>query len=469
MAEVFTAPGAVFSASALVKKQRDFFNTGITKDVSFRIEQLKKLRDLTVRYEKEIAQALKDDLNKPEFEAFGTEIGLCIGEIDHTLKNIKSWSKARRVSTPLFHQLGSSWQIPEPYGVTYIIAPWNYPFQLLIAPLIGAICAGNTAILKPSELAPATANLMAKMINDNFDEGYVKVVLGGVEESKALLEERFDYIFFTGGTEIGRYIYMAAAKHLTPVTLELGGKSPCIVDENIQLTHTSRRILWGKFSNAGQTCVAPDYLLVNRKIKDKLITQMKEHLKEFYGDNPQQSPDYARIISTRHFDRLSRLLNAGKVIFGGQTDRDDKFISPTLLEGVTLEDAVMQEEIFGPILPIIEYDSLDEALQYIKQFEKPLALYIFSENNLIQERVMNETSFGGGCVNETVMHVGQTRMPFGGVGESGIGAYHGQSSFETFSHYKSILKKSTLMDMAIKYPPYKNNIGILKKLMSWFN
>jgi aldehyde dehydrogenase (NAD+) len=468
MAEVLSAAPGVFNAAALLKKQRDFFNTGITKDVRFRIEQLQKLRDLTIQYEKEIVQALKDDLNKPEFEAYGTEVGLCLAEIDHTLKNIRSWAKAKRVNTPLFHQLGSSWQIPEPYGVTYIIAPWNYPFQLLIAPMIGAMCAGNTAILKPSELAPATAQLVARMINNNFDEGYLKVVLGGVEESKALLEQRFDYIFFTGGTEIGRYIYMAAAKHLTPVTLELGGKSPCIVDENIQLTHTSRRILWGKFSNAGQTCVAPDYLLVNKKIKAKLIEQMKEHLKEFYGDDPQQSPDYARIISTRHFDRLNRLLSSGKVIHGGQTDRENKYISPTLLEGVTLEDAVMQEEIFGPILPIIEYDTLDEAIQYVQQFEKPLALYVFSENNLVQERVLNETSCGGGCINETVMHVGQTRMPFGGVGESGIGAYHGQSSFDTFSHYKSFLKKSTLMDMAIKYPPYKGNIGILKKLMSWF-
>jgi aldehyde dehydrogenase (NAD+) len=467
MAETLTAPSTgVFNAEQLVQKQRDYFATGITKDVDFRIQQLKKLKQLVLDNERAIIEALNKDLRKPEFEAYGTEIGLILGEIDHTIKSIRSWAKPRRVSTPLFHQLGSSWQYPEPYGVTYIIAPWNYPFQLLVAPLIGAMAAGNTAVLKPSELAPHTANLVEKMFS-SFDEGYIKVVLGGVEESKAMLEVKFDYIFFTGGTEIGRYIYMAAAKNLTPVTLELGGKSPCIVDDNIQLTHTSRRILWGKFSNAGQTCVAPDYLLVNKKIKSKLLDQMKAHLKEFYGDDPQKSPDYGRIISPRHFDRVARLMAGTNVIHGGKTDKADLFISPTFIDGPSVNDAVMQEEIFGPLLPIIEYDTIDEAIAFTKKFAKPLALYIFSENQAVVNKVLEETSFGGGCVNETVMHVGQTRMPFGGVGDSGIGGYHGQSSFDTFSHLKSILKKSTLMDMAIKYPPYKNNIGILKKLMGW--
>jgi acyl-CoA reductase-like NAD-dependent aldehyde dehydrogenase len=458
-----------FDTRAVVQKQRQYFNTGITLDVDFRIEQLKKLRKLLVDNEKAIIEALYKDLHKSEFEAYATEVGFCLTELDDTLKHLKSWAKPKRVATPLFHQLASSWRIPEPYGVTYIIAPWNYPFQLLIAPFIGALAAGNTSVLKPSELAGNTADLIYKLINENFDEGLAKVVIGGVEESKALLEQRFDYIFFTGGTEIGRYVYMAAAKHLTPVTLELGGKSPCIVDENIQLTHTSRRILWGKFSNAGQTCVAPDYLLVHRKVKDKLLQQMKTHLKEFYGDDPQKSPDYARIISTRHFDRISRLIAPDKVSYGGKTDRDDKYIAPTFLEGVSLDDAVMQEEIFGPVLPIIEYESIDEAIRFVKQFEKPLALYVFSENNRIQERVLRELPCGGGCVNETVMHVGQLKLPFGGVGESGIGAYHGQSSFDTFSHYKNILKKSTLSDMPIKYPPYKENVGIIKFLMKWLS
>jgi len=460
---------STFDAAQILKKQRAFFDTGKTKDVDFRVGQLKKLRDVIADNERAILDALKADLRKSDLEAYATEVGLVLAEIDDALKHIRSWAKPKRVSTPLFHQLGTSWRYPEPYGVTYIIAPWNYPFQLLVAPLIGAMAAGNTAVLKPSELSEQTALLIEKLFRENFDEEYIKVVLGGVEESKAMLEQRFDYIFFTGGTEIGRYIYMAAARFLTPVTLELGGKSPCIVDEDIQLTHTSRRILWGKFTNAGQTCVAPDYLLVNKRIKDKLVAKMKDHLKAFYGDDPAQSPDYGRIISQRHFDRIAKMIDPAKVIHGGETNREDKYISPTILEGVTLEDRVMQEEIFGPVLPIIEYDTLDEAIHYIKQFEKPLALYIYSENNLVQKRILDELPFGGGCVNESVMHVGQTRLPFGGVGESGIGAYHGVASFETFSHYKSVLKKSTIMDMAIKYPPYKNNMGIIKKLMSWFS
>lgn len=458
-----------FDAKAIVQKQRDFFNSGKTKSVDFRIEQLKKLRQIIVDNEKAIIQALYDDLKKSELEAYATEVGIVLVEIDDLLKNVKSWSKPQRVKTPLFHQLATSWRYPEPYGVTYIIAPWNYPFQLLIAPLAAAMVAGNTAILKPSELSEKTSILIHRLISENFDEGYIKVVMGAVEESKAMLEQRFDYVFFTGGTEIGRYVYQAAARHLTPVTLELGGKSPCIVDEDIQLTHTSRRILWGKFTNAGQTCVAPDYLLVNKKIKSKLIDKMKEHLLEFYGEDPSKSPDYGRIISQRHFDRIARMIDSEKVIVGGQTDRDEKYIAPTLLEGVSLNDSVMQEEIFGPVLPIIEYNTLDEAIAFVKQFEKPLALYIYSENSSVQKKIMQEVPFGGGCINESVMHVGQGHLPFGGVGESGLGAYHGKASFETFTHYKSVLKKSTLSDMPIKYPPYKNNVGIIKKLMAWLS
>lgn len=459
----------IFDAKAIVLRQRNFFNSGKTKSIDFRIHQLKKLRNVIVENERAIIDALYADLKKSDLEAYATEVGIVLTELDDMLKNVKSWSKAQRVKTPLFHQIATSWRYPEPYGVTYIIAPWNYPFQLLIAPLIGAITAGNTAILKPSELSEKTSLLIDKLISENFEEDYIKVVLGGVEESKAMLEQRFDYIFFTGGTEIGRYVYTAAARHLTPVTLELGGKSPCIVDEDIHLTHTSRRILWGKFTNAGQTCVAPDYLLVNKKIKSKLINKMKEHLKEFYGDNPQQSPDFGRIISERHFDRIARMIDDSKVIVGGQTDRSDKYIAPTILEGVSLDDNVMQEEIFGPVLPIIEYEKIDDAIAYIKQFEKPLALYIYSENSNVQKKIMDEVPFGGGCINESIMHVGQGHLPFGGVGESGLGAYHGKSSFETFSHYKSVLKKSTISDLAIKYPPYKNNMGIIKKLMAWLS
>ncbi|MCO5234494.1 MAG: aldehyde dehydrogenase [Chitinophagales bacterium] len=459
----------VFDAKTIVQQQRDYFSSGKTKPISFRIAQLKKLRQIIVDNESAILKALYDDLKKSELEAYATEVGIVISEIDEILKNITSWSKPQRVKTPLFHQLATSWIYPEPYGVTYIIAPWNYPFQLLIAPLLGAMAAGNTAILKPSELSENTALLIQKLISENFEEGYIRVVVGGVEESKAMLEQRFDYIFFTGGTEIGRYVYQSAAKYLTPVTLELGGKSPCIVDEDIQLTHTSRRILWGKFTNAGQTCVAPDYLLVNKKVKTKLIEKMKEHLNEFYAGNPATSPDYGRIISERHFDRISKMINPSQVIYGGQTNRAEKYIAPTFVEGVSIDDRVMQEEIFGPVLPVIEYNTLDEAIAYIKQFEKPLALYIYSENSNVQNRVLDEISFGGGCINESIMHVGQGHLPFGGVGESGIGAYHGKSSFDTFSHQKSVLKKSTITDMPIKYPPYKNNKNLIKKLMAWFN
>lgn len=463
-----TLSSTAFDAHSYVQLQREYFNTGATKSVDFRIQQLKKLRQLIVDNEQAIIKALYDDLRKSELEAYATEVGIVLAEIDYTLKNVKRWSKPQRVRTPLFHQLATSWQYAEPYGVTYIIAPWNYPFQLLIAPLIGAIAAGNTAILKPSELSDHTAQLVYNLITENFEPGFIKVVLGAVEESKAMLEQRFDYIFFTGGTEIGRYVYQAAAKFLTPVTLELGGKSPCIVDEDIHLTHTSRRILWGKFTNAGQTCVAPDYLLVNKKIKSKLIDKMKEHLNDFYGEDPALSPDYGRIISERHFDRLEQMIDPSQVIVGGKTNRDEKYISPTIIEGVSLDDKVMQQEIFGPILPIIEYESLDEAIAYIKQFEKPLALYVYSNRSSVQNKIMDEVPFGGGCINESIMHVGQSQLPFGGVGESGIGSYHGKTSFEAFSHYKSVLKKSTLTDLPIKYPPYKNNVGLIKKLMSWF-
>lgn len=468
MTTATTTSSTSFDAQKYVQDQRDFFNTGATKSVSFRIDQLKKLRQIIVDNEQAIIKALYADLRKSELEAYATEVGIVLAEIDSTLKNVKKWSKPSRVRTPLFHQLATSWRYPEPYGVTYIVAPWNYPFQLLVAPLVGAIAAGNTAVLKPSELSEHTAQLIHTLFSENFDPGFIKVVLGAVEESKAMLEQRFDYIFFTGGTEIGRYVYQSAAKFLTPVTLELGGKSPCIVDEDIHLTHTSRRILWGKFTNAGQTCVAPDYLLVHKNIKSKLIDKMKEHLDEFYGEDPALSPDYGRIISERHFDRLNRMIDSKQVIIGGVTNREDKYIAPTVVEGVSLEDKVMQEEIFGPILPIIEYEHLDDAIAYIKQFEKPLALYVYSNRSDVQKRIMEEVPFGGGCINESVMHVGQSELPFGGVGDSGIGSYHGKSSFETFSHYKSVLKKSTLSDMPIKYPPYKDNVGMIKKLMSWF-
>lgn len=466
---IFQPIKGTFDARALITAQRQFFNSKVTLSYSFRMEQLKKLRNLIVDNERAILDALHADLRKSDFEGYGTEVGFCLGEIDHTIKHLKSWMKPKRVATPLFHSIGSSHLYSDPFGVTLIISPWNYPFQLLIAPLIGAICAGNTAILKPSELAPNTSKLIDELISKNFNPEYIAVVLGAVEESRALLEERFDYIFFTGGVEIGRYVYQCAAKYLTPVTLELGGKSPCIVDENINLEVASRRILWGKFTNAGQTCVAPDYLLVDEKVKDKLLAKMKIHLKEFFGDDPQLSPDYGRIINERHFDRINRLIDSNKVFTGGKTDKSDLYISPTILENITTDDAVMGQEIFGPVLPVITYKNVNEAIDFVNKNEKPLAFYIFSENKSFSEKILQETSGGGGCINDTLMHLGNANLPFGGVGESGIGAYHGASTFDTFSHKKSVHKKSTITDLKIRYAPYKNNLPILKQLMKWLN
>lgn len=460
--------GTAFDAAALLTQQRQFFNTGKSKDVEFRIQQLKKLRQLIFDNEQHIMDALKKDLNKSTMEAYGTEIGFLIADIDHTLKDIRSLSKPRKVKTPLFHQLGSSWIQAEPYGVTYIIAPWNYPFQLAVAPMIGAMAAGNTAVIKPSEMAVHTSALLEKIINSNYDPAYLKVVTGGVNESKALLEQRFDYIFFTGGTEIGRYIYQAAAKHLTPVTLELGGKSPCFVDETFNTNWGIKRIVWGKFTNAGQTCVAPDYILVDKKAKQKFVELFAKTTKEFFGENPQQSPDYGRIINEKHFLRLARLLEKGNILMGGQTDIKDLYIAPTLLDGLSVEDPVMQEEIFGPILPVIEYEKLDDAINFVNSRNKPLALYIFSDDKMYQERILNETSSGNASINECLMHVGQFELPFGGVGESGIGAYHGKLSFDTFSHLKGVLKKSTLSDLKQRFPPYtESGTNLIKKLIGW--
>ncbi|MBX7225637.1 MAG: aldehyde dehydrogenase [Chitinophagales bacterium] len=470
MTEVLMPPiKETFDAVKLVNEQRSYFDSKITLSYSFRIEQLKKLRNLVAENEQNIMDALHADLRKSSFEAYGTEVGFILGEIDHTIKHLKKWMKPKRVGTPLFHAIGSSKIYSDPYGVTLIIAPWNYPFQLLVGPLIGAMAAGNTAVLKPSELAPHTAQLVNEMIGKTFDKKYISVVMGAVEESKALLEQRFDYIFFTGGVEIGRYVYQCAARHLTPVTLELGGKSPCFVDENINLEVASRRILWGKFTNAGQTCVAPDYLLVDEKIKDKLLDKMQTHLKEFFGENPQLSVDYGRIINERHFDRISGLIEPDKVVVGGKTDKSDLYISPTILDKILPSDPIMNQEIFGPVLPVIAYKHLDEAIKFVNDREKPLAFYVFTESSNYADKVLAETSGGGGCVNDTLMHLGNVNLPFGGVGESGIGAYHGGSSFDTFSHKKSVHKKSTISDLKIRYAPYKNNLPILKKLMKWLN
>ncbi|MEB3216780.1 MAG: aldehyde dehydrogenase [Nostocales cyanobacterium 94392] len=456
----------------IIHKQREFFQSGKTKDISFRIQQLKTLKQAVIDNEAAIFNALQADLNKPLVESFNAEIVLVIKEIEYAIKHLKNWTKPKTKPIPWQFIPASAKIYPEPLGVVLIIGTWNYPFQLIIVPLIGAIAAGNCAILKPSEIASHTSNLIAEIFAKYFNKSYMSVVEGAVETSVQLLAEKFDHIFFTGSTAVGKIVMEAAAKQLTPVTLELGGKSPCIVDTDIDIKIAARRITWGKFFNAGQTCLAPDYLLVNQKIKDYLLDEIKKCLQEFYGENPGQSPDYARIINQKQFDRLISYLdnlnnfkNPNKsIIIGGETIAKELYIAPTIIDNISWEDAVMQSEIFGPILPVIEFTEISEAINVINSQPKPLALYLFSQNENLQTRVINETSFGGGCINHTIIHYAVPSLPFGGIGNSGIGSYHGKAGFETFSHYKSILKKPFLLDVNLLYPPYKNKLSLLRRI-----
>ncbi len=426
----------------LTKKQLSFFNRGKTKDVAFRIETLKKLRELVVRHEDDILKAVKADLNKPEMEAKRAEVGLVLSEIDFAVENLAEWAAPKEVETPSTHAGAKSYIYQDPYGLALVIAPWNYPFQLAVSPVVGAIAAGNCVVLKPSELTPHTSSLLAKMFNENFPEEYLTVVEGEVETSTALLKENFDYIFFTGSTMVGKIVAEAAAKHLTPVTLELGGKSPTIVHEDANIEEAAKRIARGKFANAGQTCVAPDYILVQRNVKDELLANLKEVVTNTYGEDVSQNLDFPHVVSEKHFDRLSSFLTNGDIVFGGKTDRSRLFIEPTVLDNISWEDNVMQDEIFGPILPVIVYDEISEVIQAIVKRPKPLALYLFSEDEAVQDHILNSVSFGGGSINDTINHMTSHYLPFGGVGDSGMGAYHGKASFDTFSHAKSILKRS---------------------------
>lgn len=436
----------------IVRQQRAFFATGQTKPLPFRLDRLQRLKQAIVDRQEDIVAAARADLGRPAFEAY-FEIA-ALKEVDTALKRLKGWMRPQRVGVGIDQFPGGAWLQPEPLGVVLVIGPWNYPFQLIVSPLVGAIAAGNCAILKPSEQAPHTSKVVAEIVAAAFEPNYIAVLEGDVEVSQQLLAEKFDRIFFTGGTEIGRIVMQAAAKTLTPVTLELGGKSPCIVDADVKLEVAARRIAWGKFINAGQTCVAPDYLLVDRRLKTDLIAQLKVAIAEFFGDVPSQSPDYARIINARHFDRLQHFLRDGDIATGGETDRESRFIAPTILDNVSWDDAVMQEEIFGPILPVIPYDSLDTAIAWVNERPKPLALYVFSNRSDVWDKVLQSTSSGGACVNDTVMQLSVDGLPFGGVGDSGIGAYHGKYSFDTFSHYKSVLKKGLWLDLKWRYAPY---------------
>lgn len=454
----------VNSISQIIQQQRQFFNTGKTQDIEFRITQLKRLKQAVLDSKDEVIAAVKADLSKPAFETYLTEIG-SVRDIDHTLKNIKNWAKPQKVSTS-FDQFPATAKIyPEPLGVVLILSPWNYPFNLIISPLVAAIAAGNCVIVKPSEIAANTSKVVASLIAKTFDPQYIAAVEGGVETSQQLLAEKFDHIFFTGGTAIGKIVMEAAAKHLTPVTLELGGKTPCIVDTDIDLETTARRIVWGKFINTGQTCIAPDYLLVDRQIKPALLEKIQATVKEFYGENPAQSPDYGRIINQKQFDRLVSFLEDGKAIVGGKVISEERYIAPTVLDEVTWDAPVMQEEIFGPILPVLEYDSIIEAIAKINERPKPLALYLFSRNSAYQKQVLQQTSSGGVCLNDTIMHIGVADLPFGGVGNSGMGSYHGKAGFDTFSHRKSVLKKAFRFDLNWRYAPYEGKLDLLKKLI----
>ncbi|HED5913502.1 TPA: aldehyde dehydrogenase [Staphylococcus aureus] len=441
-----------------------FFNTQQTKDISFRKDQLKKLSKAIKSYESDILEALYTDLGKNKVEAYATEIGITLKSIKNARKELKNWTKTKNVDTPLYLFPTKSYIKKEPYGTVLIIAPFNYPFQLVFEPLIGAIAAGNTAIIKPSELTPNVARVIKRLINETFDANYIEVIEGGIEETQTLIHLPFDYVFFTGSENVGKIVYQAASENLVPVTLEMGGKSPVIVDETANIKVASERICFGKFTNAGQTCVAPDYILVHESVKDDLITALSKTLREFYGQNIQQSPDYGRIVNLKHYHRLTSLLNSAQmnIVFGGHSDEDERYIEPTLLDHVTSDSAIMQEEIFGPILPILTYQSLDEAIAFIHQRPKPLSLYLFSEDENATQRVINKLSFGGGAINDTLMHLANPKLPFGGVGASGMGRYHGKYSFDTFTHEKSYIFKSTRLESGVHLPPYKGKFKYIK-------
>ncbi|EJR37213.1 aldehyde dehydrogenase [Bacillus mycoides] len=453
------------SISSIVNKQKEYFYKGHTRSLETRKNNLKKLYEGIQRFEDEIFQALKLDLNKSVHESFTTEIGYVLKEISFQMKHISSWSKPKRVRTALTHFGSKGKVVPEPYGVTLIIAPWNYPFQLAIAPLVGALAAGNTVVLRPSELTPNVSKVLTRMLGELFPEELVSVVEGGAEESTALLKEPFDYIFFTGSVGVGKVVMEAAAKKLTPLTLELGGKSPCIVHKDAKLDVTARRIVWGKFLNAGQTCVAPDYMYVHSSVKEQLIEALRHEIAEQYGKDALQNDNYVRIVSERHFERLCTFLQDGKPVIGGNYTKETLHIEPTVLTNVTWQSAVMEDEIFGPILPIIEYDKIEEVIETIQHHPKPLALYVFSEDRKVQKKVTSNISYGGGCINDVVYHLATPYLPFGGVGSSGLGSYHGEQSFRTFSHYKSILSQSTAFDMKIRYSSTKSALKFIRKLL----
>lgn len=450
---------------SLFRKQTQFFQTGHTQSVAYRINALRSLYAAITKYESHIVQALHSDLNKSEFEAYSTEVGFVLREIRFIMKRLRSWTRPQKQRTPLTHLGSKSAIYYEPYGMVLIIAPWNFPFQLSLAPLIGAVAAGNCAIVKPSELAPHTSEIIATVIEEAFSLEHVAAIEGGIETSQMLLHLKFDYIFFTGSERVGKVVMEAAAKQLTPVTLELGGKSPVIIHKDAHLKLAAKRIAWGKFINAGQTCIAPDYIFVHHAVKTHFIQLLKEAIQQLYGPHPLANESYTRIVNEQHFHRLLNYMREGEVVIGGSSDPEKLLIEPTVITKVTPDCQLMNDEIFGPIIPIINYEHVEHAIEYINSHPKPLALYLFTSNKPLQRQVLSQVSFGGGCINDTLFHVTNPYLPFGGVGSSGIGAYHGRSSFELFSHRKSILKQTTLFDLPVRYPHVKHNLKLIKRLL----
>ncbi|MGI6751946.1 MAG: aldehyde dehydrogenase [Anaerovoracaceae bacterium] len=449
----------------LIVRQRTFFETGVTKSVAFRREQLSRLKKSIIENENHIMDALKADLNKAPFEAFASEIGVVLKELSYMLSHVGRLSRPKRVAPTLAQFPASCRIIPEPYGVVLVMSPWNYPFLLTLSPVIGAMAAGNCILVKPSNYSPNVSKVIGDIIRGTFPSEYIDMVEGGREVNTSLLVQRFDYIFFTGSETVGKTVMAAAAKNLTPVTLELGGKSPCIVDETANIFLAAKRISWGKFLNAGQTCIAPDYILVHNSVKELLIEEILHNIHEFYGEKPHMNEELPRIITKKHFERLLALISSESDVCGGSFNVETMQIEPTLLTSATWESAAMGEEIFGPVLPVLTYNNLEDAITRIKMGAKPLALYLFTGSGTTKQMVLEQVSFGGGCINDTVMHMPTTRMPFGGVGQSGMGAYHGKTSFLTFSHMKSLLIKGTFIDVPLRYPPYKNKLPLVKRLM----
>lgn len=441
--------------SEIVQSQRKFFRTNATLPVNFRIDALRKLHNAIKSNEEKIAKAIKSDLGKSAMESYMCETGLTLSEISYMIKHLKRFAREKRVRTPLPQYLSRSFKKPSPYGVTLIMSPWNYPLLLTLSPLCNALAAGNTAVVKPSAYSPQTSELMANIIEEIFPPEYVAVIRGGRQENQFLLDEKFDYIFFTGSKTVGKTVLEKASTHLTPVTLELGGKSPCIIDKSADLKLSARRIVFGKFLNCGQTCVAPDYILCDKSVKDELLTHIINEVKRQYGTDFVNNENYGKIINEKHFNRICSLIDDEKTVVGGKSDRATLKIEPTVMDNVTFSDKVMGEEIFGPILPILTYTSIDEVINIVNDHDSPLALYIFANDKSVIKRITAQCTYGGGCINDTVIHLATSNMGFGGVGESGMGAYHGKTGFDTFTHYKSIVDKKTILDLPMRYQPYK--------------